>query len=111
MSFFRLKLQNTHQEASNHARARSFSEKTQWMTHPNDLTPLEKARFFELKKTSKKVVGLFKDETVNRVIQSFCSPRAKVYSVLMADGKQMLKCAGTQLKKSMIDFNFDLYKT
>ena len=40
---------------------------------------------------NKKVIGMFKDELVGRIIKEFCAPRAKTYAYLMDDDVEKKK--------------------
>ena len=49
---------------------------------------------------NKKVLGMFKDEVMDRVIDEFVGLRAKLYSYKMFDGEETKKCKG--IKKSVV---------
>ena len=40
---------------------------------------------------NKKVIGMFKDELVGKIMKEFCALRAKTYSYLMEDNSEMKK--------------------
>ena len=44
---------------------------------------------------NKKVIGMFKDELVEKVVKKFCGPRAKTYAYLMDDDIEKKKAKGT----------------
>ena len=45
---------------------------------------------------NKKVLGMFKDEAVGKVIDEFVGLRAKLYSYKMFEGKESKKCKGVK---------------
>ena len=49
---------------------------------------------------NKKVIGMFKDEAMGRVIDEFVGLRAKLYSYKMFEGKETKKCKG--IKESVV---------
>ena len=49
---------------------------------------------------NKKVLGMFKDEVVGKVIDEFVGLRAKLYSIKMFEGEETKKCKG--IKKSVV---------
>ena len=49
---------------------------------------------------NKKVLGMFKDEVMGKVIDEFVGLRAKLYSFKMFEGKETKKCQG--IKKSVV---------
>ena len=69
----------------------------------NDKTPLQTGM-------NKKVIGMFKDELVGKIMKEFCALRAKTYAYLMDDDIEKKKAKGT--KKSIIKrrLMFENYK-
>ena len=69
----------------------------------NDKTPLQTGM-------NKKVIGMFKDELVGKIMKEFCALRAKTYAYLMDDDIEKKKAKGT--KKSIIKrrLMFESYK-
>ena len=59
---------------------------------------------------NKKVIGMFKDELVGKIMKEFCALRAKTYAYLMDDDIEKKKAKGT--KKSIIKrrLMFENYK-
>ena len=58
---------------------------------------------------NKKVLGMFKDEAVGKVIDEFVGLRAKLYSYKMFEGKESKKCKGVKksvIKKSIMHENY-----
>ena len=52
---------------------------------------------------NKKVLGMFKDEVMGKVIDEFVGLRAKLYSFKMFEGEETKKCKG--IKKSVVKKN------
>ena len=69
----------------------------------NDKRPLQTG-------INKKVIGMFKDELVGKIMKEFCAPRAKTYAYLMDDDSEKKKAKGT--KKCIIKrkIKFEDYK-
>ena len=69
----------------------------------NDKTPLQTGM-------NEKVIGMFKDELVGKIMKEFCALRAKTYAYLMDDDIEKKKAKGT--KKSIIKrrLMFESYK-
>ena len=59
---------------------------------------------------NEKVIGMFKDELVGKIMKEFCALRAKTYAYLMDDDIEKKKAKGT--KKSIIKrrLMFESYK-
>ena len=64
----------------------------------------------ECREKNKKVVGFFSDELGGKFLQEGVFLRSKVYSMKLADQTEFKKCGGTTIRKSMTDFNFNLYR-
>ena len=62
----------------------------------NDLLPIGK---------NKKVIGLFKDESVGRIMKEFCALGANAYSYLMDDNSEVKKS-----KRTKPELMFENYK-
>ena len=83
------------------------------LDHPfyKHLNPEQMVVAMKYREENKKKLGKMKDEVTTTFLSEFVGLRSKVYSMKFADDTETKKCGGTTVRKTMTDFNFNLYRS
>jgi hypothetical protein len=75
----------------------------------SDITSDRFKKFYD--DTNKKVIGKFKPEYVNNIIEEFIGLRSKMYSIKFDDGEECKKAKGIVRSVTVKDIKHEMYRT